>query len=218
MLDGGDDVARRQVEADQPGGVEPDAHGVVERAEQRGRADAGDAAEAVEHVDGDVVGDEQRRLLGALAAEGEEFQDRRGALLHRHTLALHLLRQAREGGLDAVVDVDGVDVRVGAELERDGQPVAAVVARVGLHVDHSIGAIKNHLERLGDGGLDHGGRCAGVAGGDLNLRGYDVGELRDRDAQHGERAGERHDDRDDDRQARAVDEDGGDHVRSSAWG
>ena len=35
LLDRRDDVGRREVQADQPVGVEPDAHRVVERAEQR---------------------------------------------------------------------------------------------------------------------------------------------------------------------------------------
>ena len=212
LLDRGDDVGRRQVQADQPVHVEPDAHRVVEPAEQQRIAHARRARQPVEHVDGDVVADEQRVLLAALAVELQELQDRRGALAHRQAVALHLGRQLGQRLLHAVVDVDRVDVGVGAQLEADGQGVAAVVAAVGLHVDHLVDADDLRLQRLCDRRLHHGGRGAGIAGGDRHLRRHDVGELRDRDAQQRQDAGKRHQDRDDDRQPRAIDEDGGDHA------
>ena len=71
---------------------------------------------------------------------------------------------------------------IGAELEADGQVVAAVIAAGRLHVDHLVDADDLRFERLGDGGFDHRRRGAGVGRGDLHLRRHDVGELRDRDA------------------------------------
>ena len=127
-LDRVDDVGRGQLQTVEAVGVEPDPHRVVQPAEQGGLADARHARQLVEHVDGGVVGDEQRVLAVVLAVERDELQERRGFLLDRQALQLHLRRQLRQGGLHAVVDVDGVDVGIGAEREADGQRVAAVIA------------------------------------------------------------------------------------------
>ena len=140
------------------------------------------------------------------------MQDRRRFLLHRQALALHLGRQLRQRGLHAVVDVDGVDVGIGAEREADGQVVAAVIAAGRLHVEHLVDADDLRLERLGDTALprrrprrrDRSAEtctCGGTMSGNCA-----TGMRSQR-----ERAGDRDDDRDDDRQPRPVDEDGGDH-------
>ena len=212
LLDRRDDIQRREVQADQPVHVEPDAHRIVQPAEQQCIADAGRARQPVQHVDGDIVADEQRVLLAALAVELQELQDRGRALADGEAVALHLGRQLGQRLLHAVVDVDRVDVGIGAQLEADSQRVAAVVAAAGLHVDHLVDADDLRFQRLRDGRLHHGGRCTGIAGGDRHLRRHDVGELRDRDAQQRQHAGKRHHDGDDDRQPRAIDEDGRDHA------
>jgi hypothetical protein len=118
-------------------------------------------------------------VLGGI--DGDHREQRRGLLLDRDALAACLLRQAGEGDLDAVVDVDGVDIRVGAELERGGERVAAVVAAHTLHVDKLVDADHLRFDRLGDRAVDDGGRGAGKGGGDRYLRRHDVRVLRDRD-------------------------------------
>ena len=139
-LDRLDDVAGGQAEAGQPVGLHPGAHRVVLRTPQRGVADAGRALDLVEQVDGDVVGDEQR-VVGLLRrVDRDHAEQRRGLLLDGDALALHVLRQLGQRHLHAVVDVDGVDVGIGAELERHEQRVAAVVAADALHVDHLVDA------------------------------------------------------------------------------
>ena len=111
-LDRVDHVGRRQAEVGQALGVEPDAHGVVELAEQQGLADARDAGQLIENVQRRIAGDEDRRELSVIAVEIEELQDRRRSLDDRQPLQLHDLRKLRQRGLDAIVDVDGVDVGV----------------------------------------------------------------------------------------------------------
>ena len=71
-LDGGGDVGWDQRELVHPGGVEPDTHGIIEGAEQRRLADAGDTGDGVEHIDGDVVGDEKGVEFVAFAIELDE--------------------------------------------------------------------------------------------------------------------------------------------------
>ena len=212
LLDRRDDVRGREIQADQPVHVEPDAHRVIQPSEQLRIADARRARQAVQHVDGDVVADEQRVLLAALAVELQELQDRGGTLAHGKAVALHLGRQLGQRLLHAIVDVDRVDVGIGSQLEADGQRVAAVVAAVGLHVDHLVDADDLRFQRLRDRRLHHRGGCARVAGGDRHLRRHDVGKLRDRDAQQRQDARKRHQDGEDDRQPRAIDEDGGYHA------
>ena len=152
-LDRIDDVGGGQVQAGQLIGSHPGAHRVVLRAPQRRIADSGRALDPVEQVDGDVVGEEQR-IVGVLGrVDGDHAEQRRRLLLDRNALALDLRRKAWKCHLDAVVDVDRVDVRIGAELERSGQRVAAVVAARALHVDHLVDAHDLGLDHLGDRGL-----------------------------------------------------------------
>ena len=213
-----DDVARRQVEADQPLHVEPDAHRVVEAREQQRLADAADARKLVENVDGDVIGDEQRILFALLAGEADELQHRRRALPDGQALLLDFLRQLRQRGLHAVVDGDRVKVGVGAEREADGEIVAAVVAAGRLHVQHLVDADDLRFQGLGDARFHHLGGGAGKNRRDLHLRRHDVRVLRDRHAGHRQQAAERDHDRDDDRQARPIDEDRRDHRLGPAAG
>jgi len=84
-------------------GVEPDAHRVIERAEQARLADPGCAGQYVEHIDDRVVGNKQRILLAALAVEHDELQDCRRFLLDRQPLQLDFLRKLGQGGLHPVL-------------------------------------------------------------------------------------------------------------------
>ena len=70
------------------------------------------------------------------------------------------------------------------------------------------------LDRLRDGRIHDRAVGAGIPRGDRNLRRHDVGILRDRNAEQCQQARDRGDDRDHDREARPVDEDGGQHFSS----
>ena len=62
-LDRADHVGRRQLQIVEALGVEPDAHRIVERAEDVRLPDAGHARQHVDDVDHRVIGDEQRVLV-----------------------------------------------------------------------------------------------------------------------------------------------------------
>ncbi|MEY9469843.1 hypothetical protein ABH992_002242 [Bradyrhizobium yuanmingense] len=126
--DRGNHVRRGQAEAGEPLRIEPDSHRIVHLCEQVRLADARRARDRVQRVDDGVVGDEEGILLAIGAVEHEELQDRRGSLLHPHALLLHLRRQLRQRALHAIIDVDRVDVGIGAMRERNGERVAAVIA------------------------------------------------------------------------------------------
>ena len=78
----------------------------------------GVALDLVEDVYGDIVRDEERIVCPLRRIDRDDAEQRRGLLLDRDTLLLHVLRQLRERHLNAVVHVDGVDVGIGAKLER----------------------------------------------------------------------------------------------------
>ena len=75
-LDGLDDVGWRKIEVCQPRHVEPDAHRVIEPAEQLGLANAGRARQLVKDVDDREIGDEQRVVFPAFVIEINELQYR----------------------------------------------------------------------------------------------------------------------------------------------
>ena len=122
-------------------------------------------------------------------------------------MELDLLRQLRDRRLDAIVDIDRVDVGIGAELEAHRESVCAVISARALHVDHLVDADDLRLQRLRHGRLEHLGGRARVHRRDLDLGRHDIGELRDRNPRERQEAAQRDDDRDDDRKARPVDED-----------
>ena len=198
-------------------GPDPGPHRVILRPPQGRVADAGRALDAVEQIDRDVVRDEERVLDALGRVDRQHAEQRGGLLLDRDALLANVLGQLGQGDLDPVVDVDGVDVRIGAEFERPGERVAAVVAADALHVDHLVDAHDLRLDGLGDRGFHHLGRGAGIGRRHRDLRRHDVGVLRDRDGEQRQRTGDRRDDRDDDRQARSVDEDRGEHGLRSRW-
>ena len=122
-----------------------------------------------------------------------------------------LLGKLRRGEAGAVLHVDGVDVRIGAQRERDVEGVAAVGAARGLIIERVVDAVDLLLDRLRDRGLDHFGVRAWVARGQRDLWRHDIRKLRDRDRRNGDDAGQRDDDGDDEGEPRPVDEDAGKH-------
>ncbi len=111
---------------------------------------------------------------------GDHLHQRGGSLLDADAALLDFGRQHRLGERDAVLYVDGGNVRIGADGEGDGQRVGPVGAARRFHVEHVVDADDLALERLGDRCLDHVRACAGIARRDADLRRDDVGKLRDR--------------------------------------
>ncbi len=211
-LHGRDDVRRRQLEGGQPVGVEPHSQRVIQRPEQGCLPDAADPRQRVDDVDRRVVVEKQRIVRVLRRIEGDDLQQRGRLLADQEPLPLHLLRQQRGGELGPVLDIDRVDVGVGAEREGDVQGVAAVGAAGGLVVERVVDAIDLLLDGLRDGRLDRLRIGTGVERRQRDLRRHDVRELRHRDRRDREQAGEGDDDRDDKGQPRPVDEDIGDHL------
>src|SRR3984893_937882 len=204
---GVDDVAGGEPQAGEPIGPDPGAHGIILRAPQGGIAHAWRALDRIEQVDRNVVGDEQRIMRMVRGVDCYDAKQGRRLLLHRDALALDVLGQAGEGDLDPVIDVDGVDVRIGSELERSGERIAAVVAADALHVDHLVDAHDLGFDGLGDGRVHHAGIGAGIEGGDGDLGWNDIRILRDWNCEQRQEARDRGHDGDDNGKPRSVDKD-----------
>ena len=205
------DVVRRQVELGQPVRIEPDPQRIIERPEQRDLADAVDPRQRVDDVDGRVIA-QIDGVVGVLRrVDIDDLKQRRGFLADRQAGMRHLVGELRRGEARAILHIDGVDVRIGAQREGHVQRVAAVRAAGRLVVDRVVDAVDLLLDGLGDRGLDRFGVGAGIIRGQRDLRRHDFGKLRDRDRRDGDRAGERDHDGDDDGKSRPVDENAGEH-------
>ena len=126
--------------------------------------------------------------------------------MHAYTRPLDFIRHLRERHLDPIVDVDRVDVWIGAKLERNKQRITAVVAGDALHVDHLVDADDLRFDHLRNRGIDHLGGGSGIARRHRNLWGNDVGKLRDRNCEKRNQPGNRRHKRNDNGEPRPVDE------------
>ena len=97
-------------------------------------------------------------------------------------------------------------VEIGAEPERDRQRHRAVGRALRRHVEHVFDAVDLLLDRRGDGVGDDLGRRARIRCADDDRRRHDVGILRGRQREIGDRAEDHDDDRQHGREDRTVDE------------
>ena len=214
--DGADHVAGRHVPRRQLLRVEPDAHAVVARAEERDVADAGDAGQLVLDVDRGVVAqvelvELEALLLGfgvgfLLRDQVDAQQDAGRLLLGGDALALHVLGELGLGDLDPVLHQHLGHVQVGAQLERDVEEHLAVVGAARRHVDHVLDAVDLLFDRRGDGVGHDLGVGAGVVGRDRDGGRRHLRVLGDRQLRQGHGADDDDDDRQHGREDRPIDE------------
>ena len=127
FLNGLDHIAHGHAQGGQLPRVEPHAHAVVQRAEDRRLAHTGQARQRVLDVDRGVVGKKQRIVGLFWRCQVDNQQHLGGLLLHGHPDALHILGQARGGDRRAVLRVDRRDIRVRSHLEGNAERHGAVV-------------------------------------------------------------------------------------------
>ena len=193
LLKGVDDVVGGEAAARHAPGVEPEAHGIFALAEDDDVGDAGDALEAVAHVDVEVIAHEERgvALIGRKYGGAEDevlrsFGDRDSDLLDR-------VGEAALGSVDAVLYVDGGEVGVASDIEGGGDAADAVVGAGRGDVLHALGAVDLLLEGSGDSGFNGLGAGSGVGGGDGDLGRSEIGKLRDGERRNTDRAGKNDD-------------------------
>ena len=139
-------------------------------------------------LEGDVIGEvvDFTGAVGAVELGGEG--EVRGTFVDDDAEAPDFLREARDGGVDAVLDKDLGLIEVGAEAEGDGDLYATVTGGGGGQVEHVFDAIDFLFEGRGDGLGEGAGIGAGVGGGDDNSGWDDFGVLSDGQAEVGEGA------------------------------
>ncbi len=112
------DIARRQAALGDLLRIEPDAHGVVARAEQLHLTDAFDAREAVLDVEHRVVAQIGHVIAVVRRQQMHDHGEVWRALDRRHAQRAHFRRQARLGLRDAVLHQLLRLVGIGAKAER----------------------------------------------------------------------------------------------------
>ena len=165
--------------------VQPDAHRILADAEHLDVADARQARQLVDQVDGRVVADDTGCRSGRPARSAtticridvDFFCDDRRPAPAPAAAARPAPRCTR------FCTSTWAKFEVGADLEGHGQRVGAVVGAGRLHVDHALDAVDLQLDRQRD--VCRRRSCAlapGIGRRHLHGRRHDVGILRDRQA------------------------------------
>jgi len=186
---GVDDIVGGEGAASKTNGVEPKAHGVFALSENEHIGDTGYALQRVADIDVEIVADEERGVaidrIGEDGAAEDEILRRLG---DGDADLLHGGREPTGGGVDAILDIDGREVRVASDIEGCRDRADTVVGAGGGDVLHPLGAVDLLLERRGDGRFDGLGTGAGINGGHSDLWRSEVGELSDREGGNADRA------------------------------
>ena len=186
--------------------VEPQAHGVVARAEQAHLADPAHPGQLVLDVQGRVVAQVEHVVAFAGRAQMHHHGQVRRALDRGDAELADHVGQARQGLGDPVFDLLLGQVRIGADLEGHGQRHVAVGRGQRVHVEHALDAVDLLFERRCHGLGDDRRVGARELGLDHDRRRRHLGVLRDRQIDHGGQAGDEDQHRQDAGKDRAIDE------------
>ena len=127
-------------------------------------------------------------VVGRIHARAENEVARR--LGDRDSSRFDRVRQTSLRRVHPVLNVHGCEVGIAVQLEGRGNRTGTVVAAVGGHVLHPLGAVDLLLQGNRDCRLDSLRAGADVSAADVDLRRREVGELRDRQGGNYDRAGE----------------------------
>ena len=162
--DGGHHVAGRQAALGDLLRVKPDPHGVFTTAKNLHLAHTLDTRQSVFHVQHRVVA-QVVHVVAVVGRHQVHHHRQVGCTLHGgDAQAAHFLGQARLGLRDAVLHQLLGLVRVGAELESDGECHRAIGCGLAAHVEHAFDTVDAFFQRRGDGFGNHLGVGAGVLG------------------------------------------------------
>ncbi len=181
LRDGAGDLGNGDAHRREPIGLQPDAQRVVAGAEDTDFADARHAVQRVDDVDVRVVREEERVVRVRWRQERDHHHRQARRLAQCQAVLRDVGRQVRLCLRDPVLDVDLIDVGVGADVERHRQLHRPVVAVGRLHVEHVVDAVDLLFERRRHGLFD-GLRVGAVIGRRHDdLWRHDVRELRHRE-------------------------------------
>ena len=175
---------------------EPDAHRVVEGAEDLCVADAGNALQVVQDIDQRIVGEVERCQAVVGRGQRRHQQNFARTLGDRDAVLADHVGQARLRDLDPVVDVHRRHIDVRSDFKRGGDGQRAVGGRRGVEVKQVLDPGKLLLDRRSDRLGQGFGRSAGIGCGNDHRRRGDVGVLGDRQTERRQKPGDHDDDRD----------------------
>src|SRR5262249_47626942 len=118
----------------------------------------------------------------------------------------------------AVLHQDLRGIEIGADVEGDGERIAAVAGAGRLHINHVLDAIDLLFNRQGNGVHKRPRAGAGIPRGHLHRRWHYVGILRDRQTIKRDRADNDHQNGDDVGENRPLDEELGNHFSDTLIG
>ncbi len=189
--------------------VQPDTHRIVSRTEQLNVADTLHACESILDVQQAVVAQVSHVVATGWREQVHDHRQVGRALDRRQPQGAHLGRQARLGLRDAVLYQLLCLVRVGAQLEGDGQRHQAVCRRLAAHVEHPFDAVDGLFERGRDRLGNHLRVRARIVRSHHNRWRHDVRIFGDRQSAHGDEATEEDQQRQHAGEDRPVDEEFG---------
>ena len=160
--------------------IEPDPHRIVAGAEQLHLADAWDAHQPVLDVQYAVVAQVRHVIAVVWRQQVHDHRQIRRTLDRRDAEAPDLFGQTRLGLRDAVLHQLLGLVRIGAELERDGERHQTVGRGLAAHVEHALDTVDRLLDRRCDRLSDDPRVRAGIVRAHHDLRRHDVRILGDR--------------------------------------
>ena len=202
-------VAGCQASGRELAGIQPQPHRVAPLAEDDHVAHARHALEGIADVQIEVVADVQVAVAVVPAEEADPAHEPGGHLGHGDSVGTDVGRHPPEGGVDAVLHVDGGQVVIARDVEGDRDGGDPRVGGRGGHVGHALDAVDHLLERRRDRALHRLRVGAGVEGRDRDGRRRELGIPRNRQRGDGDGAGENDQQRADRREDGPLDE----HIR-----
>src|SRR6202163_4924377 len=158
-------------------GVEPQAHGIFTFAEDQDIGDAGNTLQGVADIYIEVIAHEERGEAAVRRKDtGAEAKVLRG-LGDCDSNLLDRVGETSLSSVDAVLDVNGGEVGIAADVEGRRNRTDAVVGAGGGYVFHALSTVDLLLEGRGYGGFDGLGTGSGIDGSNADLRGRKVRKL-----------------------------------------
>ncbi len=213
LSEGRDDIAGGHVAVSELLRIEPDPHAILLPAERADLADAGQAGQFLQHVEGGVVAQVELVELAGWTVHGDREQDVRRLLPSRDARLFDHVRQSGHRQGHAVLHEDLGHVQVHVVLEGHVQAVLAVVGALRGHVHHALDAVDLLFDRRRDRLRDVLGAGAGEAAHDRDARRRNLWVHRQRQVEQRHGARQRDDDGQDRREDRPIDEKSRDHIR-----
>ena len=175
-------VVGGEVVADELVRIDPDAQRAL-GGEQRGAADAGNAADLAHDVAHHEVAERDLIQLSVGRVQRDDLQHRARGLLDQDALLDHRARQPRLDALDAVLHLDRGHARIGAGNEVGGDLDLPEQIAGRFEIQDAVGAVELLLDQAGDARVQVLRRGAGIAGADCDRWRRDDRILRDRQEQ-----------------------------------